>query len=220
MRRRRIGIWVGFSIAGWLAGSGCAKTPAPTPPSAAPASPVAAKSYGEALPMAGLESLARRTPVITTDVGDCRSLAAGPDLLVPSSDPQALAAAMRHVQQLSASETEGLADRAEAIRTLKRLIDLGVNFIDTAEAYGPHVSEDLIREALHPYPAGLVIATKGGHDRPGPDRWEPNGRPEQLRQQVHGSLKRLGLEQIPLWQLHRIDPKVPRLSAGRCCAHP
>jgi aryl-alcohol dehydrogenase-like predicted oxidoreductase len=102
------------------------------------------------------------------------------------------------------------ADRAEAIRTLKRLIDLGVNFIDTAEAYGPHVSEDLIREALHPYPAGLVIATKGGHDRPGPDRWEPNGRPEQLRQQVHGSLKRLGLEQIPLWQLHRIDPKVPR----------
>src|SRR6185312_6109568 len=102
------------------------------------------------------------------------------------------------------------ADRAECIRTLKRLNDLGVNFIDTAEAYGPHVSEELIKEALYPYASELVIATKGGHDRSGPDRWAHNGRPERLRSQVHGSLKRLGLEQIPLWQLHRIDPKVPR----------
>jgi len=102
------------------------------------------------------------------------------------------------------------ADRAEAIRVLKRLPDLGVDFIDTAEAYGPHVSEDLIREALHPYPEGMVIATKGGHRRGGPDQWTPDGRPEYLRENLEGSLKRLGLEQIPLWQLHRIDPKVPR----------
>ncbi|HVW92685.1 MAG TPA: aldo/keto reductase [Devosia sp.] len=102
------------------------------------------------------------------------------------------------------------ADRAEAIRTLKRLPDLGVDFIDTAEAYGPHVSEELIKEALHPYPEGLVIATKGGHRRGGPDQWTPDGRPEYLRENLEGSLKRLGLEQIPLWQLHRIDTKVPR----------
>ena len=100
-------------------------------------------------------------------------------------------------------------DRAECIRTLKRLRELGVNFIDSAEAYGPHVSEELIREALHPY-ADLVIATKAGLQRSGPDRWEMNGRPDVLRRGLEGSLKRLGLEQIPLWQLHRIDPKVPR----------
>lgn len=101
------------------------------------------------------------------------------------------------------------ADRAECLRTLKRLADLGVDFIDTAEAYGPYVSEELIREALHPYD-GFVIATKGGFQRSGPDRWEMDGRPEVLRRGLEGSLKRLGLEQIPLWQLHRIDPKVPR----------
>lgn len=101
------------------------------------------------------------------------------------------------------------ADRAEAIRTLKRLPDLGVDFIDTAEAYGPYVSEELIREALHPY-KGLVIATKAGFQRSGPDRWEMDGRPEVLRRGLEGSLKRLGVEQIDLWQLHRIDPKVPR----------
>jgi aryl-alcohol dehydrogenase-like predicted oxidoreductase len=99
-------------------------------------------------------------------------------------------------------------DAARAV--LRAAVAAGVNHIDTSDYYGPHVTNQLIREALHPYPAGLIIATKGGHDRPGPDRWEPNGRPEQLRKQVHGSLKRLGLEQIPLWQLHRIDPKVPR----------
>lgn len=101
------------------------------------------------------------------------------------------------------------ADRAEAIRTLKRLPDLGVDFIDTAEAYGPYVSEELIREALHPC-KGLVIATKAGFQRSGPDRWEMDGRPEVLRRGLEGSLKRLGVEQIDLWQLHRIDPKVPR----------
>ena len=101
------------------------------------------------------------------------------------------------------------ADRAEAIRTLKRLRDLGVDFIDTAEAYGPFVSEELIREALHPY-TDMVIATKGGLQRSGPDVWTPNGRPEILRQGLEGSLKRLGVEQIDLWQLHRIDPNVPR----------
>src|SRR5665213_176035 len=101
------------------------------------------------------------------------------------------------------------ADRREAIRTLKRLADAGVDFIDTAEAYGPFVSEELIHEALYPY-KGFVIATKGGLQRSGPDAWQQDGRPEVLRRSVEGSLKRLGLEQIPLWQLHRIDSKVPR----------
>ncbi|MEZ7137728.1 aldo/keto reductase [Komagataeibacter sp. SM21] len=101
------------------------------------------------------------------------------------------------------------ADHDEAIRTLKRLPELGVNFIDTADAYGPDVSEWLIREALHPYPKGLVIATKGGLTRSGPHIWKPVGRPEYLLQQVHKSLRNLGVEQIDLWQLHRIDPKVP-----------
>ncbi|ATJ89847.1 oxidoreductase [Acetobacter senegalensis] len=101
------------------------------------------------------------------------------------------------------------ADHDEAIRTLRRLPELGVNFIDTADSYGPDVSEWLIKEALHPYPKGLVIATKGGLTRSGPDIWKPVGRPEYLLQQVHKSLRNLGVEQIDLWQLHRIDPKVP-----------
>jgi pyridoxine 4-dehydrogenase len=101
------------------------------------------------------------------------------------------------------------ADRAEAIRTLAALPGLGVNFIDTAEAYGPHVSEDLIAEALAPYD-GLLIATKGGLTRPGPDKWDSDGRPSALRAGVEGSLRRLKLEQIGLWQLHRIDAAVPR----------
>jgi pyridoxine 4-dehydrogenase len=99
-------------------------------------------------------------------------------------------------------------DRSEAIRVLQRAIELGVNFIDTADSYGPHVAEELIAEALHPYP-GVVIATKGGLERPGPDRWVENGRPEYLRRQLEGSLQRLKLDRIDLWQLHRIDPKVP-----------
>jgi pyridoxine 4-dehydrogenase len=101
------------------------------------------------------------------------------------------------------------ADRAEALRVLRRLPGLGVNFIDTADSYGPYVSEDLIREALHPYD-GLVIATKGGLTRHGPDIWMPVGRPEYLRQCVLMSMRRLGVDRIDLWQLHRIDPKVPR----------
>jgi pyridoxine 4-dehydrogenase len=101
------------------------------------------------------------------------------------------------------------ADGPEAIRTLKRLPALGVNFIDTADAYGPDVSERLIREALHPY-GDLLVATKGGHARTGPDQWIPLGRPEYLIQQAIKSCRQLGVEQIGLWQLHRIDPKVPR----------
>jgi pyridoxine 4-dehydrogenase len=100
-------------------------------------------------------------------------------------------------------------DRDEAKRVLKRLPDLGVNFIDTADAYGPEVSENLIAEALHPYPAGLVIATKGGFTRQGPNQWTIVGRPEYLRQCVEMSLRRLKFDRIDLYQLHRIDPKVP-----------
>ena len=100
-------------------------------------------------------------------------------------------------------------DRAACLRTLRRLPEIGVNFIDTADSYGPNVSEELIREALHPY-AGLVVATKAGLTRTGPNQWIPRGQPEYLVQQAHGSLRRLGVEQIDLWQLHRIDVRVPR----------
>jgi pyridoxine 4-dehydrogenase len=100
-------------------------------------------------------------------------------------------------------------DRANALKVLKRAVELGVNLIDTADAYGPEVSELLIAEALHPYPAGLVIATKGGLTRPGPGAWVPNGQPEYLKECVDKSLKRLRLDRIDLYQLHRIDPKVP-----------
>ena len=101
------------------------------------------------------------------------------------------------------------ADRAEAIRTLKRGPKIGINFIDTADSYGPDVSEQLIHETLYPYD-GILIATKAGLRRPRPGQWEPDGRPEYLREQAIKSRKKLGLEQIGLWQLHRIDPKVPR----------
>ncbi|MBB3973130.1 aldo/keto reductase [Hansschlegelia beijingensis] len=100
-------------------------------------------------------------------------------------------------------------DREESLRTLRRLPELGVNFIDTADSYGPFVSEELIRETLHPYD-GLLIATKGGLTRHGPNVWLPVGRPEYLRQCVLMSIRRLGVERIDLWQLHRIDPKVPQ----------
>jgi pyridoxine 4-dehydrogenase len=99
--------------------------------------------------------------------------------------------------------------RDQAIATLRRVVELGVNFIDTADSYGPDVSETLIAEALYPYPEDLVIATKGGFGRPGPNRWEPNGRPEHLRQACEGSLRRLRLEQITLYQFHTPDPAVP-----------
>lgn len=100
-------------------------------------------------------------------------------------------------------------DRANAVKVLKRVVDLGVNLIDTADAYGPETSEILIAEALHPYPKGLVIATKGGLTRPGPGQWVADGHPERLKQCVDNSLKRLKLDRIDLYQLHRIDPKVP-----------
>ncbi|UYQ71728.1 aldo/keto reductase [Pelagibacterium flavum] len=101
------------------------------------------------------------------------------------------------------------ADHDGAIATLNRLPELGVNFIDTADSYGPDVSEELIREALHPYD-GLLVATKAGLTRAGPDRWAPNGMPDYLIEQAQRSLKKLGVKQIALWQLHRIDPRVPR----------
>jgi len=100
-------------------------------------------------------------------------------------------------------------DPERARAALRRAVDLGVNFIDTADSYGPEVSERLIAETLHPYPDDLVIATKGGLVRPGPNRWVPNGRPEHLREACAGSLRRLKLDQIPLYQLHRPDPGMP-----------
>jgi aryl-alcohol dehydrogenase-like predicted oxidoreductase len=100
-------------------------------------------------------------------------------------------------------------DHDEAIRVLKRAVELGVNLVDTADSYGPFISEQLIADALHPYPDGLVIATKGGLTRTGPGRWHPVGRPEYLRQQCMLSLRHLRLERIELYQLHRIDPQVP-----------
>jgi len=100
-------------------------------------------------------------------------------------------------------------DHDECIRVLRRAVELGVDFIDTADSYGPYVSEELIAEALHPYPEGLVIATKAGLTRTGPGVWPPVGRPEYLRQECEMSLRRLGVERLDLFQLHRIDPKVP-----------
>src|SRR6185503_19904310 len=100
-------------------------------------------------------------------------------------------------------------DRAEAVRVVQRAVELGINFIDTADSYGPHVSEEIIAEALHPYPEGLVIATKVGFERPGPSQWIEYGRPEHLRSACEGSLRRLRLDRIDLYQLHRIEPKVP-----------
>jgi pyridoxine 4-dehydrogenase len=101
------------------------------------------------------------------------------------------------------------ANKQECINVLRRALDLGVNLIDTADSYGPVVSESLIAEALYPYPEGLVIATKGGLVRPGPDQWEPDGRPQHLREALEGSLKRLRLDHIDIYQFHRPDPKVP-----------
>ncbi len=100
-------------------------------------------------------------------------------------------------------------DEAEAIRVLQRAVELGVNFIDTADSYGPYISEELIAKALYPYPEGLVIATKGGLTRTGPDQWPINAKPDHLKNALEGSLKRLKQDQIQLYQLHRIDPVVP-----------
>jgi pyridoxine 4-dehydrogenase len=100
-------------------------------------------------------------------------------------------------------------DRDEAKAVLRRAVELGVNFIDTADSYGPHVSEELIGETLYPYPDDLVIATKGGLERTGPGQWPVNGRPEHLIEACEGSLRRLKVDQIPLYQFHRPDPDVP-----------
>jgi pyridoxine 4-dehydrogenase len=100
-------------------------------------------------------------------------------------------------------------DRDRAKAAVRQAVDLGVNFIDTADSYGPEVSEELLAETLYPYPDDLVIATKGGLVRPGPGRWDADGRPQHLRKACEGSLRRLKLEQIPLYQFHRPDPKVP-----------
>src|SRR6201994_2050198 len=100
-------------------------------------------------------------------------------------------------------------DRAEAIRVLKRAVELGVNFIDTADSYGPNISEELIAEALYPYPKGLVIATKGGFLRTGPNQWHINSHPDHLKEALEGSLARLKVDRIDLYQLHRVDPSVP-----------
>ena len=100
-------------------------------------------------------------------------------------------------------------DHDEVIRVLRRTLELGINFIDTADSYGPGVSERLIAEALHPYPRGLVIATKAGFDRSGPNQWSMNGNPKRLREACEGSLRRLKVEHIDLYQLHRIDPQYP-----------
>jgi pyridoxine 4-dehydrogenase len=100
-------------------------------------------------------------------------------------------------------------DRNKALAVLRRAVELGVNFIDTADSYGPHVSEELIAEALYPYPAGLVIATKGGWNRPGPNQWTHDASPDHLRKAVEGSLKRLRLERIDVYQLHMPDPVIP-----------
>ncbi len=101
------------------------------------------------------------------------------------------------------------ADREEAVAVLRRAVELGVNFFDTADSYGPEVSEELIAEALHPYPEDVVVATKGGYTRPGPGKWEPDGRPGHLREACEASLKRLQVERIDLYQLHVPDPDVP-----------
>lgn len=101
------------------------------------------------------------------------------------------------------------ADREECVRVVRRAVELGVDLIDTADSYGPYISEEIIREALHPYPEQVLVATKAGLVRHGPDVWLPVGRPEYLRQQAEMSLRRLGVERIDLFQLHRIDPKVP-----------
>ena len=100
-------------------------------------------------------------------------------------------------------------DHDEAVRVLKRAVELGINFIDTADSYGPHVSEELIAEALHPYPNDLLIATKGGLTRSGPNQWHINADPEYLQEALEGSLTRLKIDRIDLYQLHRVDPEVP-----------
>ena len=170
--------------------------------------------------------LTRRTFLGTTLAGGAALFAGGSDVIFGAASSAAPTMATNPTLQLGGDLTvnrlgfgamritgEGIwgwpPDRQNAIKVLRRAVELGVNLIDTADAYGPETSELLIAEALHPYPKGLVIATKGGLTRPGRSQWVPNGRPEHLKQAVEASLKRLRLERIDLYQLHTVDPKVP-----------
>jgi pyridoxine 4-dehydrogenase len=171
-------------------------------------------------------AVTRRTFLGTTLAGGAALLAGGSDAIFGATSSTTMNTATNPTWQLGGDLTvnrigfgamritgKGIwgwpPDRNNAIKVLKRAVELGVNLIDTADAYGPETSELLIAEALQPYPKGLVIATKGGLTRPGPSQWVPNGRPEHLKQAVEMSLKRLRLERIDLYQLHTIDPKVP-----------
>jgi pyridoxine 4-dehydrogenase len=170
--------------------------------------------------------MTRRKFLGTTLAGGATVIAGGSNMIFAASSPAATEAGTNSVFRLGGDlpvnrlgfgamrlTGEGIwgwpADRGNALKVLRRAVELGVNLIDTADAYGPETSELLIAEALHPYPKDLVIATKGGLTRPGPGQWAPNGRPEYLTQCVEKSLKRLRLERIDLYQLHRVDPKVP-----------
>jgi pyridoxine 4-dehydrogenase len=174
----------------------------------------------------GLPHVTRRTFLGTTLVSGATLLVGGSSAIFGASSSTATSASPNSIWNLGGNlpvnrlgfgamriTGDGIwgwpADRNNALKVLRRAVALGVNLIDTADAYGPETSELLIAEALHPYPNGLVIATKGGNTRPGPDQWVPNGQPEYLKQCVEKSLKRLRLERIDLYQLHRIDPKVP-----------
>ena len=167
-------------------------------------------------------AVSRRHFLGTTLVGGAALLSGGANMIFAAAAPATEANVFRIGGDLPVNRLgfgamritgEGIwgwpADRGNALKVLKRAVELGVNLIDTADAYGPETSELLIAEALYPYPKDLVIATKGGSTRPGPDQWVPNGRPEYLSQCVDKSLKRLRLERIDLYQLHRIDSKVP-----------
>src|SRR5213079_1883371 len=170
--------------------------------------------------------LTRRTFLGTTLASGAALFAGGSDVIFGTASSAAPTMATNPTLQLGGDLTvnrlgfgamritgEGIwgwpPDRQNAIKVLRRAVELGVNLIDTADAYGPETSELLIAEALHPYPKGLVIATKGGLTRPGRSQWVPNGRPEHLKQAVDGSLKRLRLDRIDLYQLHTVDRKVP-----------
>jgi pyridoxine 4-dehydrogenase len=171
-------------------------------------------------------SVTRRTFLGTTLLTGAAFLARGSDAIFGAESPTSPNVATNPTWKLGGDLTvnrlgfgamrltgEGIwgwpPDRANALKVLRRAVELGVNLIDTADAYGPEVDELLIAEALYPYPKDLVVATKGGNTRPGPGQWVPDGRPEYLKQCVDKSLKRLRLERIDLYQLHRVDPKVP-----------
>jgi pyridoxine 4-dehydrogenase len=170
--------------------------------------------------------MTRRKFLGTTLAGGATLIAGGSNMIFAANPPAPLEAGTNSLFRLGGDLSvnrlgfgamritgEGIwgwpPDRDNALKVVRRAIDLGVDLIDTADAYGPETSELLIAQALHPYPKDLVIATKGGLTRPGPGQWVPNGRPEYLTRCVENSLKRLQLERIDLYQLHRIDPKVP-----------